>query len=101
AGALDRLDDLHQGGADPLMVMQDLLDLTHFLTRLKLAPTAGAGDPLEEGERQRAAPLAAALSMPVLARAWQMLLKGLEEVQAAPAPAQAAAMVLVRLPPVA
>ncbi len=97
AGALDRLDSLHQGGADPLMVLQDLLDLTHFVTRLKLAPEAGAGDPLEEGERGRAAPLAAALSMPVLARAWQMLLKGLEEVQAAPAPVQAAAMVLVRL----
>src|SRR5205814_6332157 len=46
---------------------------------------------------ERATPLAAALAMPVLARAWQMLLKGLEEVQTAPQPAQAAAMVLVRL----
>ncbi len=97
AGALDRMDRLYQGGADPLMVLQDLLELSHFVTRLKLAPEAGIGDPLEEGERERARPLAAALSMPVLARAWQMLLKGLEEVQAAPAPAQAAAMVLVRL----
>src|SRR5713226_8277198 len=97
ARALDRMDGLHQGGADSLMVLQDLLDLSHFVTRLKLAPEAGTGDPLEEGERERARPLAAALSMPVLARAWQMLLKGLEEVQAAPAPAQAAAMVLVRL----
>lgn len=79
------------------MVLQDLLELSHFLTRLKLAPEAGAGDPLEEGERERARPLAAALAMPVLARVWQMLLKGLEEVQAAPAPAQAAQMVLVRL----
>jgi DNA polymerase-3 subunit gamma/tau len=97
AGALDRMDSLYQGGADPLMVLQDLLDLTHFVTRLKLAPEAGAGDPLEDGERERARPLAATLTMAVLARAWQMLLKGLEEVQAAPAPAQAAAMVLVRL----
>jgi DNA polymerase-3 subunit gamma/tau len=97
AGALDRMDALYQGGADPQMVLQDLLEASHFLTRLKLAPAAGAGDPLEEGERERARPLAAALAMPVLARAWQMLLKGLEEVQAAPSPAQAAAMVLVRL----
>src|SRR4029077_3306699 len=72
-------------------------ELTHFITRLKLTPEAGSGDPLEEGERDRAKPLAAALSLPVLARAWQMLWKGLEEVQAAPLPAQAAAMVLVRL----
>jgi DNA polymerase III subunit gamma/tau len=97
AEALAQMDALYQGGADPAMVLQDLLELTHFLTRLKLAPQAGAGDPLEEGERDRALPLAAALAMPVLARAWQMLLKGLEEVQNAPAPAQAAQMVLVRL----
>ena len=61
-------------------IPQDLLDLTHFVTRLKLAPEAGTGDPLEEGDRERAKPLAASLSMPVLTRAWQMLLKGVEEV---------------------
>jgi DNA polymerase-3 subunit gamma/tau len=95
--ALARMEDLYQGGADPLMVLQDLLDLSHFLTRLKLAPEAGSGDPIAEGDRERARPLAEQLAMPVLARAWQMLLKGLEEVQAAPSPIQAAEMVLVRL----
>ncbi len=101
AGALDRMDSLYQGGADPPMVLQDLLELAHFVTRLKLTAQAGAGDPFEEGDRERARPLAAALSMPVLARAWQMLLKGLEEVQSAPVPIQAASMVLVRLAHVA
>ena len=95
--ALAQMQSLYEGGADPLMVLQDLLDLTHFVTRLKLAPEAGSGDPLEEGERERAHPLAAALSMPVLTRAWQMLLKGIEEVQTAPLPGQAAEMVLIRL----
>jgi len=95
--ALDRMDRLYQDGADPLMVLQDLLDLSHFLTRLKLAPEAGVGDPVAEGDRKRAAPLAEKLALPVLARVWQMLLKGLEEVQAAPSPIQAAEMVLVRL----
>ncbi len=97
AAALDRFDRLYQEGADPLLVMQDLLDLGHFLTRLKLAPDAGLGDPILEGERERARPLAERLSMPALARVWQMLLKGLAEVQAAPSPIQAAEMVLVRL----
>jgi DNA polymerase III subunit gamma/tau len=97
AAALARMAGLYQGGADPQMVLQDLLELTHFTTRLKLAPEAGAGDPLEEGERGRARPLAQALAMPSLARLWQMLLKGIEEVQAAPSPAQAAEMVLIRL----
>jgi len=79
------------------MVLQDLLDLSHFVTRLKLAPEAGTGDPVAEGDRVRARPLAENLTMPVLARAWQMLLKGLEEVQVAPSPIQAAEMLLVRL----
>src|SRR5712692_4982035 len=95
--ALAQTDSLYQGGADPLMVLQDLLDLSHFLTRLKLAPEAGAGDPIAEGDRERARPLAERLTLPVLARAWQMLLKGLTEVQEAPSPIQAAEMVLVRL----
>jgi DNA polymerase-3 subunit gamma/tau len=95
--ALAQMGHLYQGGADPLMVLQDLLDLSHFVTRLKLAPEAGAGDPVAEGDRARARPLADKLTIPVLARAWQMLLKGLEEVQMAPSPIQAAEMVLVRL----
>jgi len=95
--ALDRMDLLYQDGADPLLVLQDLLDLSHFLTRLKLAPEAGVGDPIVEGDRKRAAPLSEKLTLPALARIWQMLLKGLEEVQAAPSPIQAAEMVLVRL----
>jgi DNA polymerase-3 subunit gamma/tau len=95
--ALAQMESLYEGGADPPMVLQDLLDLSHFLTRLKLAPEAGTGDPIAEGDRERARPLAEKLAMPVLARAWQMLLKGLEEVQVAPSPIQAAEMILVRL----
>jgi DNA polymerase-3 subunit gamma/tau len=97
AVALAQFDRLYQEGADPLLVLQDLLDLAHFLTRLKLAPEAGAGDPVAEGDRERARPLADKLALPALARVWQMLLKGLSEAQAAPSPAQAAEMVLIRL----
>jgi len=95
--ALAQMQSLYQGGADPLMVLQDMLELTHFVTRLKLAPEAGSGDALEEGDRDRAHPLAEALSMPVLTRAWQMLMKGIEEVRNAPVPGQAAEMALIRL----
>jgi len=97
AGALGQLASLYDGGADPVMVVQDLLDLVHFLMRLKLTPAAGEGDPAVEGERKRGLPLAEKLSVPVLTRAWQMLLKGLSETQTAPSPLQAAEMVLVRL----
>ncbi|HUZ72404.1 MAG TPA: DNA polymerase III subunit gamma/tau [Stellaceae bacterium] len=97
AGALKRMNALYEGGADPVLVLQDLLELVHFLTRLKLSPAAGEGDPVLEGERARGLALAERLGIPALARAWQMLLKGLGEAQSAPSPIEAAEMVLVRL----
>jgi DNA polymerase-3 subunit gamma/tau len=95
--ALAQMRSLYEGGADPINVLQDLLELAHFLTRLKLAPNAGEGDPAVEGDRARGLPLAQKLGVAALSRAWQLLLKGLEEAQAAPSPLQAAEMVLVRL----
>ena len=95
ASALGLLRRLYEGGADPLSVLQELLRVCHLVTVLKLVAEAGESD--SEEERQRARPLAEKLAVPALARAWQMLLKGLEEVETAPAPLQAAEMVLVRL----
>jgi DNA polymerase-3 subunit gamma/tau len=97
ADALRRMASLYESGSDPLMVLQDLLELVHFLTRLKITAGAGEGDPALEGERSRGLALVPKLAMPVLARAWQMLLKGITEAQTAPSALQAAEMVLVRL----
>ena len=97
AAALDTLQEAYRGGADPLAVMQDLLELVHWLTRLKLVPTLAEDATRPESERQRGAAMAAKLSLPVLARCWQLLLKGLGEVRQAPAPLAATEMVLVRL----
>ena len=93
--ALELLVELYNAGAEPLIVMQDLLDLTHRLTRLIVAPDAAPA--LSEAEHGRSRDMAQRLDLPVLARAWQMLMKGLAEVQASPAPLQAAEMALVRL----
>ena len=95
--ALAQMKSLYEGGADPVLVLQDLLELSHFLTRLKLATNAGEGDPAVEGDRARGLPLAQKLGIPALTRAWQLLLKGIGEAQSAPSPVQAAEMVLVRL----
>ncbi len=95
--ALAVLDDLYNAGADPVVVMQDLLDLTHWLTRLKLVPDAGTSALTPEAERVRGRTMAGKLAMPVLARTWQMLLKGLQETQSAPSPIRAAEMALVRI----
>jgi DNA polymerase III subunit gamma/tau len=97
ADALARLDRLYDGGADPILLLQDLLELAHFLTRLKLTPAAGEDDPTLAAARERGLPLARELGMPILTRTWQMLLKGIEEAQVAPSPREAAEMILVRL----
>ena len=94
--ALTLLRDLYDGGADPLVVLQDLLELTHRITRLQLVPEQ-AGEGLPETERVRGRELADKLDVGTLGRTWQLLLKGIEETQRAPAPLQAAEMVLIRL----
>ena len=95
--ALGLLADQYAAGASPVVILQDLLELTHWLTRIKVAPE-GAEDPaLAETERTRGVAMAGKLSMPVLTRAWQMLLKGLSEARAAPMPLQAVEMVIVRM----
>jgi len=97
AEALTLAGELYRSGADPVVIVQDLLDLSHWLTRLKIVPDAAEGLAVSEAERERGAAMAAKLAMPALARAWQMLLKGLGEVQAAHAPLIALEMALVRL----
>ncbi len=97
AEALDILSELHRVGADPLVILQDLLDLVHNLTRLKVVPDTATDPSLPEAERTRGAALSGRLGMPALTRAWQLLLKGLGEVQAAPVPQQALEMIIVRL----
>ncbi len=95
--ALALLAELHGGGVAPAVVIQDLLELTHFLTRAKLVPDTLKAPALPEAERERGRRLAEQLGLPALARSWQMLLKGLGETQAAPDPLQAAEMALIRL----
>jgi DNA polymerase-3 subunit gamma/tau len=95
--ALSLLEELYGVGADPAVVIEDLLDITHFLTRAILVPEALDRPTTAELERTRGREMAEKLSLPILARAWQMLMKGLGEVRAAPAPIQAAEMVLIRL----
>ena len=97
AEALKRLDSMHQAGADAAVVLQDMLELTHWLTRAKITPEPLSDPATPEAERAWGSKVTPELSVPVLARLWQMLLKGLGEVQAAPQPLAAAEMVLIRL----
>ncbi len=95
--ALGILAGQYAAGASPVVVVQDLLELVHWLTRMKVAPEGAADPALAETERTRGLVMASKLGMPVLSRAWQMLIKGLGEARAAPMPLQAVEMVLVRM----
>jgi DNA polymerase-3 subunit gamma/tau len=97
ATALTELRDQYDSGADPAVVLTDLAEFTHFVTRMKVVPAVADDPALAEAERTRGRSLAASLSMRVLSRTWQMLLKGLGEVKEAGKPLAAAEMVLVRI----
>jgi DNA polymerase III subunit gamma/tau len=95
--ALRELREQYDIGADPAVVLSDLAEFTHFVTRVKVVPSVSEDVSLSEAERTRGRAFAAQLSMRVLSRAWQMLLKGIAEVQASGRPVAAAEMVLVRI----
>ena len=97
AAALNELREQYDIGADPAVVLSDLAEFTHFVTRVKVVPAVADDVSLSEAERVRGRAFAAQLSMRVLSRTWQMLLKGVAEVQASGRPVAAAEMVLVRI----
>ena len=87
----------YDAGADPAVILSDLAAFSHVVTRLKLIPEAAKDPALSEIERTRGLDYAQKLSVRTLSRAWQMLLKGIPEVQSSSRPIAAAEMVLVRL----
>jgi DNA polymerase-3 subunit gamma/tau len=97
ASALTELRAQYDIGADPAVVLTDLAEFTHFVTRVKIVPAVAEDPALIEVERARGRAFAEKLSMRVLSRTWQMLLKGIAEVAAAGRPLAAAEMVLVRI----
>ncbi|TGU99396.1 DNA polymerase III subunit gamma/tau [Mesorhizobium sp. M00.F.Ca.ET.151.01.1.1] len=97
AAALGEFRAQYDTGADPAAVLTDLAEFNHLVTRLRFVPTAMDDASLSQDERQRGADFARALSVRVLSRTWQMLLKGIPEVQSSNRPVSAAEMVLIRL----
>jgi DNA polymerase-3 subunit gamma/tau len=97
ASAFREFRDQYDTGADPIVVLSDLAEFVNFVTRVKYVPELADNVAFSETERLRARDFAAKLSIRVLSRMWQMLLKGIAEVQTATRPAAAAEMVLVRI----
>jgi DNA polymerase-3 subunit gamma/tau len=97
ASAFREFREQYDTGADPIVVLSDLAEFVNFVTRVKIVPATADNIAYSETERLRARDFAAKLSMRVLSRMWQMLLKGITEAQGATRPAAAVEMVLVRI----
>ena len=101
AGALSELSAQYADGADPMAVLRDLAEITHWISVVKITPDAAEDPTISPDERARGIDLAGRLPMRAMTRMWQMLLKALEEVAAAPNAMMAAEMAVIRLTHVA
>lgn len=101
AGALTELSGQYADGADPMAVLRDLAEITHWVSVVKITPEAAEDPTISPEERSRGTQMATDLPMRVLTRFWQMLLKALDEVASAPNAMMAAEMAIIRLTHVA
>ena len=101
AQALEELATQYADGADPMAVLRDLAEVTHWISVVKITPMAADDPTTPPDERERGLDMAQRLPMRVLSRTWQMLLKAIEEVALAPNAMMAAEMAIIRLTHVA
>jgi DNA polymerase-3 subunit gamma/tau len=97
AGVLQKLQNLYQAGTDPAAFLDDVLNINHLVTRLKVTPALAEDKTLNAALREHAGKLADEFSLSSLSRVWQMLLKAVPEVANAPQPQQALEMALIRI----
>ena len=94
---LKKLQDVYKNGANPTAILNDLINITHTLTKVLLIPAFLNDEKISETEREFFKNTAAKANVALLSRVWQMLIKGLNEVQNAPVPIDALEMVLIRI----
>lgn len=97
ASVIRNLSEQYKNGANPLSVLQDLIDITHTLAMVKIVPSTLNTQVLTENEKKLCEKLSASISIAVLSRMWQMLIKGISELNTAPMPLKALEMILIRV----
>tara|TARA_B100000989_G_scaffold122659_1_gene90651 strand:- start:4898 stop:6643 length:1746 start_codon:yes stop_codon:yes gene_type:complete len=97
AAALTELNSQYSDGADPIVVLKDLAEITHWISVSKITPDMNKDPTITPDERTRGIELSKTLSMRALTRMWQMLVKSLGEIAIAPSPIMAAEMIIIRL----
>ena len=97
ASALTELGSQYSDGADPIVILKDLAEITHWISVAKITPNIKEDPTITPDERNRGTEFSQILSMRVLTRMWQMLIKFLDEINIAPSPIMAAEMIIIRL----
>mgnify|MGYP001407501577 CR=1 FL=1 len=95
--ALETYNNIHNSGADVVMIFDEMLNVTHFITQMKLAPELKNDIHVPELERKRAFEISQKISMPSLGIIWQVLFKGFEELQSGFHLFQHGEMIIIRL----
>ena len=95
--ALNELGSQYSNGADPIGIIRDLAEVTHWVSIIKITPDAADDPTVSPDEKTRGQAFSQSLSMRILTRTWQLLLKALEEISSAPNPMMAAEMAVIRI----
>lgn len=95
--SINIIDEQYNLGVDPVLILTDLLEITHYITRVKITPNSLPMLPITSSEQEKVKLFASKLSIATLARVWQMLLKGFEELSRVPNVLSAVEMIIVRL----
>ena len=95
--ALNELGSQYSDGADPIGIIRDLAEITHWVSVIKITPDAADDPTVSPDEKARGQSFSQSLSMRVLTRTWQLLLKTLDEISSAPNSMMAAEMAIIRI----
>lgn len=93
---IKNLNNEYVNGASPLLLLQDLINITHMLAKTKIVPKFINDESITENEREFCKKLSE-VSIAILSRIWQMLIKGISELQVAPVQIDALEMILIRI----
>ena len=97
--ALKIYDNVINHGTNGEILIGDMLDIIHLSTRINIIGEKNLDtfmNSIPDGEKAGILKISK-ISLPGLTRAWQILLKGIEEIRAAPNPDEAGSMILIRL----
>ena len=94
---LKDISEQYTNGATPMIVLQDLINITHDLAKVKIIPALLNSTSLSEIEKKTFATLSTSCSLAVLSKIWQMLIKGISEINMASSAVEALEMILLRV----